>query len=92
MPNVNKMSDYPKLLKQLALEGIDGIPLDTVKILIAIVSHVGLPGNEVADDLAKATASDPVDLEDHIVLKSTEIYFRAKELISRAWVVFPVHP
>ncbi|GFY02848.1 RNase H domain-containing protein [Trichonephila clavipes] len=32
MPNVNKMSDYPELLKQLALEVIDGIPLDASKI------------------------------------------------------------
>ncbi|GFU48175.1 uncharacterized protein TNCV_4230011 [Trichonephila clavipes] len=32
MPNVNKMSDHPELLKQLALEVIDGIPLDAVKI------------------------------------------------------------
>ncbi|GFV51702.1 hypothetical protein TNCV_1320581 [Trichonephila clavipes] len=40
-------------------------------------------------DLAKA---DPVDPEDHMVLKSTEIYSRAKELICRTWVVPPVHP
>ncbi|GFV53102.1 uncharacterized protein TNCV_4015151 [Trichonephila clavipes] len=32
MPNNNKMSDHPELLKQLALEVIDGIPLDAVKI------------------------------------------------------------
>ncbi|GFU98075.1 RNase H domain-containing protein [Trichonephila clavipes] len=32
MPNVNKMSDHPELLKQLALEVIDGIPLDAAKI------------------------------------------------------------
>ncbi|GFW00038.1 uncharacterized protein TNCV_3568281 [Trichonephila clavipes] len=31
LPNVNKMSDHPEL-KQLALETIDGIPLDAVKI------------------------------------------------------------
>ncbi|GFS56764.1 uncharacterized protein TNCV_2221951 [Trichonephila clavipes] len=34
MPNVNKMSDHPELLKQLALEVIDGIPLDAAKIYI----------------------------------------------------------
>ncbi|GFV02591.1 RNase H domain-containing protein [Trichonephila clavipes] len=33
MPNVNKMSDSPRLLKQLALEVIDEIPLDAAKIL-----------------------------------------------------------
>ncbi|GFU79878.1 RNase H domain-containing protein [Trichonephila clavipes] len=32
MPNVNKMSDHPELLKQLALEVIAGIPLDAAKI------------------------------------------------------------
>ncbi|GFV59159.1 RNase H domain-containing protein [Trichonephila clavipes] len=51
-----------------------------------------LIGNEVADDLAKAATSNPVDPEDHMVLTSTEIYTRAKELIYRDWVVSPVHP
>ncbi|GFT66435.1 RNase H domain-containing protein [Trichonephila clavipes] len=159
MPNVNKMSNHPELLKQLALEVIDGIPLDAAKIytdgskgetnttgsgvlielpgrvikfqrrnadhasvfrteLIAIIrssiqhltnwpsigdsisksilhlfqqlsdrhpihlqwvpSHVVLLGNEVADDLAKAATSNPVDPEDHMVLTSIEIYSRAK--------------
>ncbi|GFS92517.1 RNase H domain-containing protein [Trichonephila clavipes] len=55
-----------------------------------VPSHVGLLGNEVADDLAKAATSNPVDPENHIVLTSTEIYCRAKELICRTWV--PVHP
>ncbi|GFW40170.1 hypothetical protein TNCV_5118531 [Trichonephila clavipes] len=32
MPNVNKMPDHPELLKQLALEVIDGIPLNAAKI------------------------------------------------------------
>ncbi|GFV01050.1 hypothetical protein TNCV_1009711 [Trichonephila clavipes] len=32
MSNVNKMSDHPELLKQLALDVINGIPLDAVKI------------------------------------------------------------
>ncbi|GFS98603.1 RNase H domain-containing protein [Trichonephila clavipes] len=32
-----------------------------------------------------------VDREDHMVLTSTEIYSRAKELICRTWVVPPVH-
>ncbi|GFW81541.1 uncharacterized protein TNCV_2882181 [Trichonephila clavipes] len=32
MPNVNKKSDLPELLKQLALEVIDGIPMDATKI------------------------------------------------------------
>ncbi|GFU09079.1 alpha-2 adrenergic receptor [Trichonephila clavipes] len=39
-------------------------------------SQVGPPGNEVADDLAKAAASNHVDLEKHMVLTSTENYFR----------------
>ncbi|GFT96426.1 RNase H domain-containing protein [Trichonephila clavipes] len=55
-------------------------------------SHVDLPGKEVADNLAKATTSDPVDLENHMIFTSTEIYSRAKELICRTWVVRPVHP
>ncbi|GFV91711.1 RNase H domain-containing protein [Trichonephila clavipes] len=57
-----------------------------------VSSHVSLPGNEVADDLVKAAASDPVDPEYHMVLTSTENYFRAKELICRTWVIPPVHP
>ncbi|GFX94394.1 RNase H domain-containing protein [Trichonephila clavipes] len=123
----------PELLQQLALQGIDGIPLDAAKIytegtfseiwiltdsrssiqhlsnwsfigdstsksilrlfqqlsdrhpihLQWVPSHVGLLGNEVADDLAKAATSNPVDPEDHMVLTSTEIYSRAKELICR---------
>ncbi|GFV81007.1 hypothetical protein TNCV_2269911 [Trichonephila clavipes] len=44
-----------------------------------IPSHAGLPRNEVANDLVKVAACDPVDLEDHMVLTSTEIYSRAKE-------------
>ncbi|GFW25756.1 hypothetical protein TNCV_1310171 [Trichonephila clavipes] len=32
MPYVNKIFDHPEILKQLALEVIDGIPLDAVKI------------------------------------------------------------
>ncbi|GFW81904.1 RNase H domain-containing protein [Trichonephila clavipes] len=171
MPNVNKMSDHPELLKQLALEVIDGIPLDAAKIytdrskgetnttgsgvltelpgrvikfqrrnavhasvfrteLTAImcgflfinnlrdlaVSEIwiltdsrssiqylsnwpsigdstsrSLLGNEVADDLAKAATSNPVDPENHTVLTSTEIYSRAKELICRTWAFPPVH-
>ncbi|GFY03929.1 RNase H domain-containing protein [Trichonephila clavipes] len=43
-----------------------------------VPSHVGLLGNEVADDLAKAATSNPVDPENHMVLTSTEIYSRAK--------------
>ncbi|GFW68764.1 RNase H domain-containing protein [Trichonephila clavipes] len=48
-----------------------------------VPSHVGLLGNEVADDLAKAATNDPEDPEDHMILTSTEIYSRAKELICR---------
>ncbi|GFY31168.1 RNase H domain-containing protein [Trichonephila clavipes] len=43
-----------------------------------VPSHVGLLGNEVADYLAKAATSNPVDPENHMVLTSTEIYSRAK--------------
>ncbi|GFV48976.1 RNase H domain-containing protein [Trichonephila clavipes] len=57
-----------------------------------VPSHIGLLGDEVADDLAKAAISNPVDPEDHMVLTLTEIYSRAKELICRTWVVPPVHP
>ncbi|GFV81893.1 RNase H domain-containing protein [Trichonephila clavipes] len=88
MPNVNKMSDHTELLKQLALEVIDGILLDAAKIY----TDGSLLGNEVADNLAKAATSNPMDPEDHMVLTSTEIYSRAKELISRTWVVPTVHP
>ncbi|GFT71672.1 RNase H domain-containing protein [Trichonephila clavipes] len=56
------------------------------------VSHVGLLGNKVTDDLAKMATSNPVDPEDHMVLTSTEIYSRAKVLICSTWVVPPVHP
>ncbi|GFY36278.1 RNase H domain-containing protein [Trichonephila clavipes] len=87
MPNVNKMSDLPEL-KQLALEVINGIPLDASKIY----TDGSLLGNKVADDLAKAATSNPVDPEDHMVFTSTEIYSRAKELICRTWIVPPVHP
>ncbi|GFT81206.1 putative mariner transposase [Trichonephila clavipes] len=45
---------------------------------------------EVADDLAKAAASDPVDPEDHMVLTSAETYSRAIELICKIWVVPPM--
>ncbi|GFS47190.1 RNase H domain-containing protein [Trichonephila clavipes] len=57
-----------------------------------VPSHVGLLGNEVADDLAKTVTSNPVDPENHMVLRSTEIYSRSKELICRTWVVPPVQP
>ncbi|GFW79708.1 HTH_Tnp_Tc3_2 domain-containing protein [Trichonephila clavipes] len=57
--------------------------------LQGVPSHVGLLGNEVADDCAMAATSDPVDPEYHMVLTSTEIYSRAKELICRTWVVPP---
>ncbi|GFW93477.1 RNase H domain-containing protein [Trichonephila clavipes] len=57
-----------------------------------VPSHVGLLGNEVAGNLAKAATSNPEDPEDHMVLTSTEIYSRAKELTCRTWVVPPVHP
>ncbi|GFT99621.1 transposable element Tc3 transposase [Trichonephila clavipes] len=57
-----------------------------------VPSHVGLLGNEIVDDLAKASTSNPVDPQNHMVLTLTEIYSRVKELICRAWVVPPVHP
>ncbi|GFW03593.1 RNase H domain-containing protein [Trichonephila clavipes] len=104
MPNVNKMSDHPKLLKQLALEVIDKIPLDATKIYTdgtfgsaPYSSTMGpfscRPFRERSCGRpAKAATSNPVDLEHHMVLTSTEIYSRAKELICRTWVVLPVHP
>ncbi|GFT60208.1 RNase H domain-containing protein [Trichonephila clavipes] len=57
-----------------------------------VPSHVGLLGNEVVDVLAKVATSNPVDPESHMVLTSTEIYSRSKELICRTWIVLPVHP
>ncbi|GFU10037.1 RNase H domain-containing protein [Trichonephila clavipes] len=96
------MSNHTELLKQLALGVIPGIPLDAAKIytdgnrhpihLQRVPSHVGLLCNEVADDLAKAATSNPVDPENHMVLTSTETYSGAKELICRTWAVPPVHP
>ncbi|GFY32093.1 RNase H domain-containing protein [Trichonephila clavipes] len=98
------MSDHPELLKQLALEVIDRIPLDAAKIYSdgnkgetnttgsGFLRGLGLRGNEVADDLAKIVRSNPVDPEDHMVFTLTEIYFRAKELICRNWVVPLIHP
>ncbi|GFX49986.1 RNase H domain-containing protein [Trichonephila clavipes] len=57
-----------------------------------VPSHARLPGNEVADDLAKAAASGPENRKAHMVRSSTEIYSSAKELICRTWVVPTVHP
>ncbi|GFT49648.1 RNase H domain-containing protein [Trichonephila clavipes] len=57
-----------------------------------VPSHVGLLGNEVADDLAKAATSNPVDPENHMVLTSTEIYSRDKDLFCKTWAVPPVYP
>ncbi|GFV29766.1 RNase H domain-containing protein [Trichonephila clavipes] len=81
------MPDHPELLKQSTLEMIDGIPLDAVKIY----TDGSLPGNEIADNLAKGAASDNADPENHMVLTLTKIYSRAKELIRRTLVVHPVH-
>ncbi|GFX09844.1 RNase H domain-containing protein [Trichonephila clavipes] len=67
---------------------------DAVKILPMtwVPSDVGLPWNEVADDLAKVAVSDPAESEDNMVLTSTEIYSRAKELICGTWAVPLVNP
>ncbi|GFW14642.1 RNase H domain-containing protein [Trichonephila clavipes] len=78
----------PELLKQLALDAIDGIPLDAPKIY----TDGSFLGNEVVNNLAKAASSSSVDLEDHMVLTSNEIYSRAKKLICRTWLLPPVHP
>ncbi|GFT94980.1 hypothetical protein TNCV_1472681 [Trichonephila clavipes] len=51
------------------------------RIGILFIYGGSLLGNEVADDLAKAATSNPVDPKNHMVLTSTEIYSRAKELI-----------
>ncbi|GFT81423.1 uncharacterized protein TNCV_3672991 [Trichonephila clavipes] len=51
--------------------------------LQCVLSHVGLPGKKVLDDLANSDSSDPVDAKDNTVLTSTDIYSRAKELICR---------
>ncbi|GFX49090.1 RNase H domain-containing protein [Trichonephila clavipes] len=112
MPNVNKMSDHPELLKQLALEVIDGIPLDAAKIytdgtfgsapihLQWVPSQrdynllVGLLGNEVCrtTNYCEGGYKQSCGSGNHMVLTSTEICSRAKELICRTWVVPPVHP
>ncbi|GFU84795.1 hypothetical protein TNCV_2127361 [Trichonephila clavipes] len=39
----------------------DGIPLSKLPPHTVVPSHVGLPGNDVADALAKASTSDLVD-------------------------------
>ncbi|GFX79613.1 hypothetical protein TNCV_826011 [Trichonephila clavipes] len=46
--------------------------------LHGLLSDVGLPGNEVVDDLERAADRNPVDQKDHMVLTSTKIYSRAK--------------
>ncbi|GFW73788.1 uncharacterized protein TNCV_1542421 [Trichonephila clavipes] len=80
------MFDHPELLKELPLGVIDGIHwMQPRSILLAAFSET------VADDLVKAATSNPVDPEDQMVLTSTEIYSRDKELICRTWVVPPVH-
>ncbi|GFW83573.1 hypothetical protein TNCV_2204221 [Trichonephila clavipes] len=53
MAIVNKISDHPEHFKQLALEVIDGILVNAVKIYTDNCQ----PGNEVADDLAKVAAN-----------------------------------
>ncbi|GFX33640.1 DUF4817 domain-containing protein [Trichonephila clavipes] len=68
------------------------LALYLTKLDLGATDGARLLGNEVADDLAKAATSNPVNPEDHMVLTSTEIYSRAKELICRTWVVLPVHP
>ncbi|GFV31612.1 RNase H domain-containing protein [Trichonephila clavipes] len=79
--------------KELKEESVSVKTLDRHPIHLQWVpSHVGLLGNEVADDLAKASTSNPGDPKNYMVLTSTEIYSRAKELICRTWVVPPVHP
>ncbi|GFX49027.1 RNase H domain-containing protein [Trichonephila clavipes] len=64
----------------------------TVNLSSLSAVALGLLGNEVAVDLAKAATSNSVDSEDRMVLTSTEIYSMAKELICRTWVVPPVQP
>ncbi|GFY27148.1 hypothetical protein TNCV_2067691 [Trichonephila clavipes] len=92
MPNVDKMSYHPELLKQLTLDKILSFLTNVWRSIAKIGSCAikpythslthsltgGLLGNEVADDLAKAATSIPVDPEDHVVLTSTQIYSRAK--------------
>ncbi|GFU31496.1 RNase H domain-containing protein [Trichonephila clavipes] len=94
MPDVNKMPHYPKLLKQLAVEVIDVVPLDALKIFtdgIGPFSCRPAREREVADYRAKVVKSDPENPEDHMVLTSTEICSRAKELLFRIWIVLPIH-
>ncbi|GFW21092.1 transposable element Tc3 transposase [Trichonephila clavipes] len=52
-------SPMPEIIFKIQFSNRDCIHIQWVP------SHVGLPGNEVDDDLAKAAASDPVDPEDH---------------------------
>ncbi|GFV64774.1 hypothetical protein TNCV_808711 [Trichonephila clavipes] len=56
--------NIPDNLFRYASKLSDGHPIH----LQWVPSHVGLLGNEVEDDLAKAATSNPVDPEDHMVL------------------------
>ncbi|GFX13922.1 uncharacterized protein TNCV_3422331 [Trichonephila clavipes] len=48
--HVNKQTDLPAYIKQLALERIEDIPIHAVQW---IPSHIDLEGNEIADTLAQ---------------------------------------
>ncbi|GFU79060.1 uncharacterized protein TNCV_1493791 [Trichonephila clavipes] len=99
--HVNKQTDLPAYLKQLALERIGDTPIDTVQIrrlpstlhqihLQWIPSHVDLEGNEIADTLAKAGACEiPEPSEPSSTF--LEIYSRTKHQNKTAWIVPPEH-
>ncbi|GFX21158.1 uncharacterized protein TNCV_4367371 [Trichonephila clavipes] len=84
--HVDKKTDHPAYIKQLALERIGDIPIDAVQW---IPFPVDLEGNEIADTLAKAGACEVP--EPSAPLTFLEIFSRTKYQNKTAWIVPAEH-